>query len=406
MAAKLERTGTPGVYKRGSRFLFSYRLDGRQKWESASTEKLARKAKEARLTDIGRGEFSERSRVTFHEYARDWVERYQGRGRRGFREHTRDEYRAILDRYVLSYFPPRTRLTDITPSQVAAFVAWLCKQTRPAPTKDDPERQVPLADKSVRNYTVPLRACLATAMREGLLRSNPARDIDLPHRPAHEDIETEDVKALTEDELRTLLALMPERWRLFFRVLGSTGLRVSEAIAVQWRHLHLDGSTPHLRVRRALVKGTMGAPKSRHSRRHVPLDPDLVLALRMWRRDSEWAGDDDLVFPVRNGSPIMPNNLRRRVLKPTAQEAGVPWVGFHSFRHTCASLLFAQGRNAVQVQRWLGHHSAAFTLARYVHLLDGDIGEPLALGVLTQVQTSPTPEGTVSDPSQALDLAA
>ena len=47
--------------------------------------------------------------------------------------------------------------------------------------------------------------------------------------------------------------------------------------------------------------------------------------------------------------------------------------------HLRASILFAEGRNAVQVQRWLGHHSAAFTLATYVHLLDGDIGEPLAI---------------------------
>jgi integrase len=109
------------------------------------------------------------------------------------------------------------------------------------------------------------------------------------------------------------------------------------------------------------------------------------------------------VFPVGNGNAIRPSNLRRRVLKPTAQEAGVPWVGFHSFRHTCASLLFAQGRNAVQVQRWLGHHSAAFTLARYVHLLDGDIGGPLCL---TQVQTDPTPEDTVRIAPTVLDLAA
>lgn len=39
----------------------------------------------------------------------------------------------------------------------------------------------------------------------------------------------------------------------------------------------------------------------------------------------------------------------------------------------------AEGRNAVQVQRWLGHHSAAFALATYVHLLDGDLGEPLRI---------------------------
>jgi hypothetical protein len=35
------------------------------------------------------------------------------------------------------------------------------------------------------------------------------------------------------------------------------------------------------------------------------------------------------------------------------------------------------GRNVVQVQRWLGHHSPSFTLDTYVHLLDSDLGDPL-----------------------------
>lgn len=55
----------------------------------------------------------------------------------------------------------------------------------------------------------------------------------------------------------------------------------------------------------------------------------------------------------------------------------VEWAGFHTFRHTVASRLFAGGRNPVQVQRWLGHHSPSFTLDTYVHLLDADLGEPL-----------------------------
>ena len=38
-----------------------------------------------------------------------------------------------------------------------------------------------------------------------------------------------------------------------------------------------------------------------------------------------------------------------------------------------------RGANAVQVQSWLGHHSAAFTLSAYVHLLPNELGEPLAL---------------------------
>jgi integrase len=57
----------------------------------------------------------------------------------------------------------------------------------------------------------------------------------------------------------------------------------------------------------------------------------------------------------------------------------VPWAGLHSFRHTVASMLFAEGRNAKQVQPWLGHHSAAFTLETYIHLLSDELDAPLEL---------------------------
>jgi integrase len=58
----------------------------------------------------------------------------------------------------------------------------------------------------------------------------------------------------------------------------------------------------------------------------------------------------------------------------------VEWASFHTFRHTCASLLFDSGRNIRQVCDWLGHADPAFTLRTYVHLIDGGLGEPLELG--------------------------
>jgi integrase len=51
------------------------------------------------------------------------------------------------------------------------------------------------------------------------------------------------------------------------------------------------------------------------------------------------------------------------------QANGVPWVGLHTLRHTCATLLVSRGLNAKQVQAWLGHHKASFTLDVYIHLL-------------------------------------
>src|SRR2546423_4697868 len=278
-----------------------------------------------------------------------------------------------------SYFPARTKLTEVTPRSVAGFVAWLCQQTRPAPTTDDPQRRVQLADKSVRNYVGPLSACLASAVREGLIRHNPARETDFPYRPTAEDVEHGEVRAMREDQLLRLLALIPERHRLFFCVLAASGLRISEAIALQWRHVRLDGSNPHVKVRQAVVRGTLGPPKTRYSRRDVPLPAELVVELRRLRTDSGWPDDEQLVFPALNGAWLNVSNLRRRVLVPAREQAALQWVGFHTFRHTCASRLFAHGRNAVQVQRWMGHHSAAFTLGRYVHLLDGDLGGSLPL---------------------------
>ncbi|MGK2936923.1 MAG: tyrosine-type recombinase/integrase [Solirubrobacteraceae bacterium] len=153
----------------------------------------------------------------------------------------------------------------------------------------------------------------------------------------------------------------------------------SEIVALRWADVQLDGDRPHVKVRRACVWGVMGPPKSKYGRREVPIGHDLVTALRAAHKATEWHEDTDPVFPGHTGGVLGYDNTLRRALRPTAEEAGVPWVGFHSFRHTAATRLFAAGRNAVQVQRWLGHHSPAFTLSLYVHLLDGDLGEPVDL---------------------------
>ena len=72
--------------------------------------------------------------------------------------------------------------------------------------------------------------------------------------------------------------------------------------------------------------------------------------------------------------------------------AGVPHVTWHTLRHTCGSLLFRNGANAKQVQHWLGHHSPAFTLAVYVHLLPEDAPDPTffdAIATVLSAEASP-----------------
>ncbi len=95
--------------------------------------------------------------------------------------------------------------------------------------------------------------------------------------------------------------------------------------------------------------------------------------LRRRRRDA-YGGESAPVFASVTGSELHPSNVRSRVLVPAVESVGLPWVTFHTFRHTSASLLFDGGRNVKQVQEWLGHADPGFTLRTYVHLLDDGLG--------------------------------
>lgn len=367
--APMVRTQTPGIFKRGSRYVVVYRVNGKQKRESVRTMAEARRLKAARSTDVARGEFFEASQERFDEFARDWVERYQGKGR-GFRDSTRSNYRRDLERYAIPQLGC-LKLAEITPRDISNYVAFLCDEKRVGSA---------LSDSTVRNALNPVRACLGTAVREGLIRHSPARDTALPHRPNVDKLDHEEVRPFSREQLAAFFTVCPERHLTLFRLMASTGMRISEVLGLQWKHLHLNGSAPHVKVRRSYVRGTISPPKSRHGRRDVPLSPSMVDELRA-REKAAAASDDDLVFPSLAGTPLSDTNLRKRILQPLVEEIGAEWASFHTFRHTCASILFKRGANAKQVQRWLGHHSAAFTLDTYIHLLDGDVDEPLDLDV-------------------------
>jgi integrase len=390
MAAKPTKTTTPGVYKRGNRYAVAYRDgEGRQRWESARTYDDARRLRSTRAAAVADGSYQTHTRERFSDFALAWVERYQGTGRHGFSEGTRREYRRDLKAYAIPRLG-KLRLEQITPRHIAEFVAWLC---------DEQAQDQHLADASVRRILAPVRSCLRSAMREGLVRHNPTQGAALPARDEHRRIERgtdelgddHDVRAMSTEQLAALLLVAPTEHRLMFELLAATGLRISEALALRVGDLTLTGNRPVVRVRRAWVRGAFKPPKSKYGRRSVPIDHGLAKSLRT---ATAGRAERELVFPDARGEPMHASNLLMRAFKPAAEEAGVSWAGFHTLRHTCASRLFADGRNAVQVQRWLGHSDPGFTLRTYVHLLDDDLGEPLQTPRQSAngVQTSPTPD--------------
>jgi integrase len=369
---KMTRTRTPGVFKRGGRYVVTWRdADNKPRKQSTRTYDDARALKRKRDEEARNGVALAPRPPTFAAYQADWIERYTGTGRRGFRENTRDDYRRDLAAYAVPFLGERLLLTQLDHRRIGKFVMWLC---------DEEQQERRLSDASVRRILAPVSSCLATAMREGLISGNPARGVALPTRPGIPK-EDEEVRVLTRDELARFLACVEPGWELFFETLAHSGARWSEAAAWMWRDAVLDADQPHLRVRRTIVRNRWGEPKSKYARREIPIPTALATKLRL-RRDAICADDGDLIFPAENGAPLRSENVRRRALRRAAKQAGVDWIGFHTFRHTAASLLFERnGGNVVKVQRFLGHHSPAFTLATYLHMIDTEIGDPLDLSI-------------------------
>ncbi len=119
------------------------------------------------------------------------------------------------------------------------------------------------------------------------------------------------------------------------------------------------------------VSGTLhfGSPKT-HQNRTVTLPSFLSEQLT---HHLGGPGDDQaLVFQSPRGGPIRYSNFALRVWKPALAAAGLPDMGVHALRHTCAALLISQGAHPKAIQSHLGHSSITTTLDRYGHLFDDE----------------------------------
>jgi integrase len=179
-----------------------------------------------------------------------------------------------------------------------------------------------------------------------------------------------------------------------------TGLRIGEAVGLTWENLDL-GDRPKVKVREQVYRGKRKRLKSKEGKRDIPLPGSIAEKLLAHRRDA-YASPKAPVFATTTGSELDPHNVRRTILRPVAlglgyyeellDKDGKPrqrtTLGFHALRHTCASLLFAEGRNVKQVQSWLGHATPTITLETYVHLLDEGAGDPLDLSAVSSVEAA------------------
>lgn len=166
------------------------------------------------------------------------------------------------------------------------------------------------------------------------------------------------------------------RWYPLFLILRSTGIRISEAIALKWSDFG-DGYKT-VNISRSVARPRKGKPqadrvqrpKTKNAYRTIPVHPYVREVLTDWRKECMIC-PDDWVFPTRDGHALNYSNVRTKFWLPLIENSKVEDLGMHSLRHYFVSVLVREGR-IKEASTLAGHASVAFTLDQYGHMIPND----------------------------------
>lgn len=216
-----------------------------------------------------------------------------------------------------------------------------------------------------------LRACLAEAVKQGLLPRNVAQAVKKPK------VERKEMRPLDAAEVRRLLAATTgARLGAWFPLAIDSGCRPGELWALHWPEV--IWATGEVYVRQSLEeldgKHRLKATKTKAGRRRIRLSPSSMAALQAHReamRAEEQDVESGPVFVVRNGALVRRRNFGGRIFVPALARAGLAGKGIkpYDLRHTSATLLLLAGVNIKVVSQRLGHESIEVTLRHYIHCL-------------------------------------
>jgi integrase len=216
-----------------------------------------------------------------------------------------------------------------------------------------------------------LRAGLQNAVRDELVTRNVAKLVQVPS-PQYEV-----GRGLAPDQARKLLdAAKDDRLSALYVVAVYLGLRRGELLGLQWKYVDLDEETLQVVQTLQRVDGRLQLlpPKTRTSRRTIPLPTPVVEALRSHKIEQgkerlaagpRWT-DSGMVFATTVGTPIEPDNLSRSWYR-VRTVLDEPLPRFHDLRHTCVTLLLTEGVAPHIVQQIVGHSGIDVTMTIYAH---------------------------------------
>jgi integrase len=224
-----------------------------------------------------------------------------------------------------------------------------------------------LAPATVRGIYNQLRTICRSAVHDRVLTASPCFKIPLPPLPPKK------LAFLTPEQVEALLSHAVGAHYAILATGVGTGLRQGELLGLTVDNLDLDAGL--LTVAQQLITPAKGgAPrltpelKTPAAYRVLPLPTFVVDALRV-HLTRYGTGPDGLLFTNPRGTGWRRGSFNDSVWKLALRRAGLPQgYGIHALRHTYASVLIADGRNALELMARLGHASVTETYDTYGHL--------------------------------------
>lgn len=322
-----------------------FQPDGRRKYKSFYAKTQREVKAKAKIYIAAKSEGLEMDAdYYFDEWADIWFEGHKD----NVAPTTQENYRYTLR--ILKRFFVRKRLRDIKPYDIEEMLKKLWQEGKSV--------------SCVTQCRGMMHQIMNKAESNDLVRKNPVRFAEkMRYR---EQIKRKE--AFTSEEVAILFERLPENligWSI--RLLIGTGMRTQELLALEPRHIELDGSMIHVEQAINMQKGTavVGTPKSRDSYRDVPVPSNLrYCAVELRKTDKKYIWE-----AKKTDNPCNPSHFRKKFREALETIPEVRVLTPHCCRHTYVSQMQALGVDLATIQSIVGHADVTMT-KHYLHVQD------------------------------------
>lgn len=352
--------------KRGDKWQLQYYKDGKKKYETfkGTAQEADNRLKEIEV-DIKRGEFIEPSRLTFYDYL---TKEFLPHIKKDCTEGTYTDYKSITENHIKDDPLGKKIITKITVRDCEAYKGRVRRIDG---------RGEHVSPKTIKNHVIMIKAAFKHACYLGMFTINPIQFLKYPKVDQY-------IPTVLDEEqaVRFINAAKDEPLYLFFLLAIYTGKRKGELRGITWPVIDFNRCTIKIiqQIRKDGNKAIYKkSTKNKASMATITFDPSFIPLFDQIRKKQvtdmekcmrlgEEYKNKHLVFTGYNGNPV-DCKVIDRALRRICKRANIPQIRFHDLRHSCATILLAQGVQLKTLQERLGHADIRTTGNIYSHVL-------------------------------------